>query len=198
MAGLLTEAVSWRALFGLQVLVGAGLVLLGWRKVDNQAVGEPESFDTTGLVVLMVGLTALLVSLMQALTWGWDSAATLSLFGVGLAVLAAFAGFELRRAHPLLDVGLPRKRTCAASSWRCSPRSSSSTATSSTSPPTSSTCLATVRCWPRWRSSPRCSPSPSSTSSPAAPPDRIGARTPALFGYLLTAVCMGWIGRLRR
>jgi EmrB/QacA subfamily drug resistance transporter len=110
MAGLLTEAISWRALFGLQVAVGLGLAWLGWRKVDNRPVGEPERFDTTGLVVLMVGLTALLVSLMQALTWGWDAPATIALFAVGLAVLGAFAGLELRTAHPLLDVGLLRKR----------------------------------------------------------------------------------------
>jgi MFS family permease len=111
MAGLLTEAIDWRALFVLQLAIGAGVAWIGWRKVDNRPLGEPQPFDTTGLVVLMAGLTALLVSLMQALTWGWDSGATLTLFGVGLAVLAAFAAFELRRAHPLLDVRLLRKRT---------------------------------------------------------------------------------------
>jgi MFS family permease len=110
MAGLLTEAISWRALFGLQVAVGLGLVLLGWRKVENQQVGEPERFDARGLAVLMVGLTALLVALMQALSWGWDSPATISLFLAGLAVLGAFAAIELRTAHPLLDVGLLRRR----------------------------------------------------------------------------------------
>ena len=110
MAGLLTEAISWRALFGLQVAVGLGLVLLGWRKVENQQVGEPERFDARGLAVLLVGLTALLVALMQALSWGWDSPATISLFLAGLAVLGIFAVLELRTAHPLLDVGLLRRR----------------------------------------------------------------------------------------
>lgn len=110
MAGLLTEAISWRALFGLQVAVGIGLVLLGWRKVENQQVGEPERFDVRGLAVLLVGLTALLVALMQALSWGWDSPATISLFLAGLAVLGSFAVLELRIAHPLLDVGLLRRR----------------------------------------------------------------------------------------
>ena len=110
-AGLLTEAIDWRALFALQAAVGLGLAWLGWRKVDNQQLGEPEPFDTTGLVVLMAGLAALLVSLMQALSWGWDSAATISLFVVGLAVLGAFGAMELRRRHPLLDVALLRKRT---------------------------------------------------------------------------------------
>ncbi len=110
MAGILTEAVSWRALFGAEVVVGTGLVALGSLKVDNRLVGEPEPFDTRGLTVLMVGLTALLVALMQALSWGWDSPPTVALFGVGLAILGGFAALELRTAHPLLDVGLLRRR----------------------------------------------------------------------------------------
>jgi predicted MFS family arabinose efflux permease len=61
-------------------------------------------------VVLFAGLAAVLVALMQALAWGWDSAATLCLFGAGLAVLGAFAALELRRAHPLLDVALLGRR----------------------------------------------------------------------------------------
>jgi EmrB/QacA subfamily drug resistance transporter len=109
-AGLLTEVIDWRALFGLQAAIGIGLAWVGWRKVDNQQLGEPEPFDTTGLVVLMAGLAALMVSLMQALSWGWDSAATIFLFAVGLAVLAAFGAIELRKRHPLLDVALLRGR----------------------------------------------------------------------------------------
>jgi MFS family permease len=110
LAGLLTEAVSWRALFGMQAAVGAGLVALGALRVDNRPAGEPEPFDARGLAILMAGLSALLVSLMQALAWGWGSGPTLTLFGVGLALLGAFANFELRQAHPLLDVGLLRRR----------------------------------------------------------------------------------------
>ncbi|HEU4905360.1 MAG TPA: MFS transporter [Solirubrobacterales bacterium] len=109
-AGLLTEAIDWRAVFALQAAVGVVVAWLGWREVDNRPVGEPERFDVRGLAILAVGLTALLVSLMQALAWGWDSPATLSLFAAGLAVLGIFAATELRTAHPLLDVGLLRRR----------------------------------------------------------------------------------------
>ncbi|MBW8059452.1 MAG: MFS transporter [Solirubrobacterales bacterium] len=110
MAGLLTEAIDWRALFALQFVVGAVVASMGWRKVDDQPVGEPEPFDATGLVVLMAGLTAVLVAMMQALAWGWDSPATLVLFAAGVAVLGGFAALELRTAHPLLDLGLLRRR----------------------------------------------------------------------------------------
>lgn len=111
LAGLLTEAISWRALFGLQAVVGVGLVALGALRVDNRPVGTPKPFDATGLIVLFAGLSAVLVALMQALAWGWDSVATISLFAVGLVVLALFASLELRREHPLLDVALLRRRS---------------------------------------------------------------------------------------
>jgi len=110
MAGLLTEAVSWRAMFALQVVVGLAVGWIGWRQVDNRAAGEPARFDTRGLAILAIGLTALLVALMQALAWGWDSPATLSLFAAGVALLGIFAAVELRTADPLLDVGLLRRR----------------------------------------------------------------------------------------
>ena len=42
LAGLLTEAIDWRALFALQAAVGFALVAFGWLRVDNRPVGEPE------------------------------------------------------------------------------------------------------------------------------------------------------------
>jgi EmrB/QacA subfamily drug resistance transporter len=193
MAGLLTEAVSWRALFCLQVAVGAGLVLLGWRKVDNRPVGEPARFDTTGLVVLMAGLTALLVSLMQALTWGWDSGATLTLFGVGLSVLAAFASYELRKAHPLLDVGLLHKRTLRGIVLAMFTAQFIVNgyiiyiATYFQHVLGYGPLVAALAIAPSMLAEPLFNILAGRVT------DRVGARKPALLGYLLTAVCMGWI-----
>ena len=110
-AGLLTEAIDWRALFALQAAVGLGVAAIGLRRVESQQIGQPERFDVTGLVVLIAGLAALLVSMMQALAWGWDSPATIALFLSGAGVLGAFAVLELRNPHPLLDLGLLRRRT---------------------------------------------------------------------------------------
>ncbi len=110
MAGLLTEAIDWRAIFAFDALLAVALVGIGLLRVDNRPVGEPEPFDYRGLAVLMGGLSALLVGLMQALAWGWDAPPTLLLAAAGLAALAGFAALELRSAHPLLDVGLLRRR----------------------------------------------------------------------------------------
>ncbi len=111
LAGLLTEAIDWRALFAAEAAIGTALLLVGLLRVDNRPVGQPEPFDSRGLVLLMTSLSALLVGLMQALAWGLDAPATLGLMALGLAGLAAFAALELRARYPLLDVALLRRRT---------------------------------------------------------------------------------------
>jgi MFS family permease len=110
LAGLFTEAIDWRAIFALDAAFAIGLAALGWLRVDNRPVGEPEPFDSRGFAVLLAGLSALLVALMQALSWGWDAPPTLLLLAVGILVLAGFVALQLRTVHPLLDVGLLRRR----------------------------------------------------------------------------------------
>jgi MFS family permease len=193
MAGLLTEVIDWRALFALQLAIGVGVAWIGWRKVDNRPVGEPKPFDITGLVVLMAGLAALLVSLMQALTWGWDSAATLCLFGVGLSVLAAFAGLELRKRHPLLDVGLLRKRTLRGIVLAMFAAQFIVNgyiiyiATYFQHVLGYGPLLAALAIVPSMLAEPLFNILAGRAT------DRMGARTPALVGYLVTALCMAWL-----
>jgi MFS family permease len=193
MAGLLTEAIEWRAIFVLDAAVGAGLVAVGWLRVDNRAAGTPEPFDFRGLAVLMIGLTTLLVASMQALAWGWSSPPTLLLAGAGLLTLAGFAALELGTAHPLLDVGLLRRRVLAGiviAMFAAQLVVTGYIIYSATyfqhvlgfGPLLASLAIA---------------------SSMFAEPlfnilagrmtDRIGPRRPALFGYLLTAAALAWI-----
>jgi EmrB/QacA subfamily drug resistance transporter len=193
MAGLLTEAIDWRALFGLQVAVGVGLVVLGALKVDNRPVGEPEPFDATGLVVLMAGLAALLVSLMQALSWGWDSPPTIILFLVGLVVLGVFGRLELRKRHPLLDVALLRRRILRGIVLAMFAAQIVVTgyivyvATYFQHVLGFGPLLAALAIVPSMLAE------PAFNIVAGRATDRIGARTPAIVGYLLTAVALGWV-----
>jgi MFS family permease len=193
MAGLLTEAIDWRALFVLQALVGFGLVAMGWLRVDNRPVGEPEPFDAGGLVVLMTGLTALLVALMQALSWGWDSGATLTLFGVGLALLGAFGSIELRKRYPLLDVGLLRRRVLRGIVLAMFTAQFVVTgyivyiATYFQHVLGYGPLLAALAIVPSVLAEPLFNILAGRAT------DRIGARVPAIVGYLATAVALGWV-----
>ena len=61
-------------------------------------------FDTRGVLVSTVGLTLLVLAIIQGPQWGWTSAATLGCFAAAAGLLTAFTLLELRTAEPLLDV----------------------------------------------------------------------------------------------
>lgn len=193
LAGLLTEAIDWRALFALEAVLAAALVLVGLLRVDNRPVGEPEPFDFRGLALLMTALTALLVALMQALAWGWDSPATITLFLAGLAGLGAFAALELRTRYPLLDVGLLRRRTLRGIILAMFAAQFVITGfiiyiatyfqhVLGYGPLVASLALV-----------PAVLTQPLFNIVAGRATDRIGMRTPALIGYLVTAAALAWI-----
>jgi MFS family permease len=69
--GLVTSAISWRASFGLQVLVVAWIILLA-RKITEPAVsGSRPRFDFTGAVLSAAGLFFLVLGLLQSRTYGF-------------------------------------------------------------------------------------------------------------------------------
>src|SRR6266568_1738953 len=57
-------------------------------------------------LLLGAGIAGLLLVLTQAPAWGWASAATLAGAAVSAALLAAWAGWELRARRPLVDLRL--------------------------------------------------------------------------------------------
>jgi MFS family permease len=69
--GLVTSAISWRASFGLQVLVVAWIIVLG-RKITEPAVSGPRPrFDMTGAVLSAAGLFFVVLGLLQSRTYGF-------------------------------------------------------------------------------------------------------------------------------
>ncbi|MGV9263133.1 MFS transporter [Kitasatospora sp. NPDC003701] len=115
-SGTLLELWSWRSVFLLNVLLAlvalAGTLLF----VPESADPDAPRLDVVGALLAMVGLGVLVYSVIEAPTRGWGSPVTLGGTAAGLAVLAGFVGWELRRRHPLLDPRLFRNRRFAAGS----------------------------------------------------------------------------------
>jgi MFS family permease len=83
--GLITSAISWRASFGLQVLVVAWIILLA-RKITEPAVsGARPRFDAAGAVLSAAGLFFLVLGLLQSRTYGFFVSRTD--FKIGAAVV---------------------------------------------------------------------------------------------------------------
>jgi MFS family permease len=69
--GLVTSAISWRASFGLQVLVVAWIVVLGRRIHEPATSGTKPRFDLTGAVLSAAGLFFVVLGLLQSRTYGF-------------------------------------------------------------------------------------------------------------------------------
>ncbi len=114
--GALTEALSWRWIFFVNPPIVAAIIAVVVVAVhDPVREGSRPAIDVRGLVALVVGLSALVLGIMQGSTWGWDAPATLLALVVGIASLVAFRYVELHRTEPLIEVRLFRNGTFSGS-----------------------------------------------------------------------------------
>lgn len=111
LGGLLVDALSWRWVFWIGVpplLLGLLITARAARETrDEQA--DPH-IDLPGLAALTIGLTGVVLALVQGSAWGWGSATTLLVGGAGLLGLVAFALVEPRVRAPVVEFALFRNR----------------------------------------------------------------------------------------
>jgi EmrB/QacA subfamily drug resistance transporter len=104
LGGFLTEHVSWRAIFYLNIPVAIGAVgaaLFAVRESRDTTVGR--EVDYLGVVALTAGLTALILALVEGNAWGWGSPEIVALLvGAGVG-LVAFVAIELRVKVPMVE-----------------------------------------------------------------------------------------------
>ena len=65
---------------------------------------KTKAFDTRGVVISTVGVTLLVLAIIEGPQWGWTSPGTLLCFAASICLLVLFALLELRTPEPLLDV----------------------------------------------------------------------------------------------
>src|SRR5882757_2676642 len=101
--GFLTESVSWRAIFFLNVPVAVAAVavaLFAVRESRDETVQR--SVDIPGVLTLTTGLAALVLALVEGNEWGWGSPLELAMFAVAAVGLTAFAIVERSRELPMV------------------------------------------------------------------------------------------------
>jgi EmrB/QacA subfamily drug resistance transporter len=114
--GTLLEVFSWRSAFAVNVVLAAVAIVGTVAFVPESSAADAAPLDKTGALLAMTGLVALVFSVIEAPEAGWLSVRTLTGLTAGLAVLAVFAGWELRTRHPMLDPRLFRDRHLSAGS----------------------------------------------------------------------------------
>jgi EmrB/QacA subfamily drug resistance transporter len=110
--GALTEYVSWRAIFFLNLPVAVGAVavtLFAAQESRDELVDR--TVDWTGIAVLTTGLGALVLALVEGNRWGWGSAQVVGLLVIAVVALACFAVLEPRVRAPMVDFAFFRSHT---------------------------------------------------------------------------------------
>ncbi len=111
LGGWLTEEVSWRAIFFLNLPVAVGAIvvtLFAAHESRDETVGR--TVDIPGTVGITVGLTALVFALVEGNAWGWGSPGIIGLLALSVAAFAAFVAVEKRAAAPVVDFDALRSK----------------------------------------------------------------------------------------
>ncbi len=112
LGGFLTQDVSWRAIFFINPPIAIGAVavtLFAARETRDETVDK--SVDVAGIGAITVGLTALVLALVEGNRWGWGSLAVFSLLAVSVVGLIGFVVIEQRVRAPMVDFNFFRSRT---------------------------------------------------------------------------------------
>jgi EmrB/QacA subfamily drug resistance transporter len=107
LGGFLTEHVSWRAIFYINIPVAIGAVLattFAVRESRDTSVGR--DVDYPGVAVLTIGLTALVLALVEGNSWGWGSPEIIGLLALAVVALPVFVFVENRVKAPMVQFDL--------------------------------------------------------------------------------------------
>lgn len=114
LGGVLITSLGWRWIFLINVPIGGLAAFAALRMLPVTPRSRPERLDVGGLLRLSAALPALLYALEQcALSANLISTRTLLPLICGLALLLDFVRHTGRTPHPLLDLGLLRRRLFA-------------------------------------------------------------------------------------
>jgi EmrB/QacA subfamily drug resistance transporter len=111
LGGLLVEHVSWQSVFYLNVPVAIITCVIGFNVLSESRESVRERMDLPGVVVLAASLLAMIVGVVQAQSWGWESGRVIGLIVAGIALLVLFVLVELRTASPLVPPRLFKNRS---------------------------------------------------------------------------------------
>ncbi|WP_405506146.1 MFS transporter [Streptomyces purpurascens] len=108
--GLLTEYLNWRWCLYVNVPIAIAAVLGALALLHDRPGHAGARLDVPGVLLGCGGLVAIVYGFSEAESRGWSDARVLSLFAVGVVLLAAFVWWQSRAPMPLLPLHIIRDR----------------------------------------------------------------------------------------
>ncbi|MBG0853692.1 MFS transporter [Streptomyces spinoverrucosus] len=113
LGGLLTDLLSWRWAFFINVPVALAVLLIAPTVIKESRPDERPKLDVPGAVSVTLGLLAIVFGLTQAGEKGWGSAHALLSPAAGVVLLLVFYAVERKVSAPLVPIGVLGKRSVA-------------------------------------------------------------------------------------
>ncbi|WP_438272661.1 DHA2 family efflux MFS transporter permease subunit [Streptomyces uncialis] len=112
LGGVLTEQLSWRWVFYVNLPLGAVALVVIATSLRIPRRDTRHTIDYLGtFLIASVATCLVLVASLGGTTWAWDSAPIIGLALLGLLLAVAFVAVERRAAEPVLPLKLFRVRT---------------------------------------------------------------------------------------
>jgi EmrB/QacA subfamily drug resistance transporter len=109
LGGLLTEGLSWRWIFFVNLPISVVAIALSVYALSRDEPRREGRVDLPGMAAFTVSAAAVTFALTRASDAGWGSAQTIGLLALSAVSLLAFVVIETRSRRPLLDLALLRR-----------------------------------------------------------------------------------------
>ncbi|WP_328672381.1 MFS transporter [Streptomyces sp. NBC_00328] len=113
LGGLLTDLLSWRWAFFINVPVALAVLVIAPTVIKESRPDERPKLDVPGAISVTLGLLAVVFGLTQAGEHGWGSSSALLSLGAGVLLLVVFLAVERKVAAPLVPLSVLGKRSVA-------------------------------------------------------------------------------------
>jgi EmrB/QacA subfamily drug resistance transporter len=111
--GVIAEGFAWQWIFWINVPIGLVILPLVRMRIP-ESIGPRATLDIGGIVLVSGAAFGVVWGLMRGNSAGWAAPEAATALIAGLVLAAAFVGFELRTAEPMLPMRLFRARGFAA------------------------------------------------------------------------------------
>ena len=112
--GLITQYLTWRWIFYVNVPIGALVFIIGMRMLTEPLHSNKERFDPLGAVLFAIGLASMTLGFSFGEEWGWTSPGIISSLVGGVVALVAAVFVERRVPDPILKLSLLKNRVFAS------------------------------------------------------------------------------------
>lgn len=102
--GFLVSAISWRAIFFVNLPIAVGAIALTAIFVPESRAPHPRRIDLVGQLLVIAGLSTLTYGVIEGGRVGFGATQVVVTLAVAVACCAALVAFELRRREPLLEM----------------------------------------------------------------------------------------------